>query len=61
MKISDMLKTLLPPPRIPQKRYLVIIGLALYYAAKVYTASTPSPVDDDILERIKDLADALTV
>jgi hypothetical protein len=49
----DFLKKLFPAPKIPQKRYLVIFGLALYYAAKMYVASTPDPADDDLPDRVR--------
>lgn len=54
MEVLAFLKKLFPNPRIPQKRYLVIGGLALYWILKIYTASTPNKDDDIIPELIKD-------
>lgn len=53
MKLMDWLKLILPKPKIMQKRYMVMIGLALYYAAKAYVSYTDSPEDDYYPDQIK--------
>lgn len=49
----ELLRKMFPKPIIPQKRYLLAVGLALYYAAKVYVAATPDPSDDDLPDRVR--------
>lgn len=61
MKLSKVIKRLFPIPRIPQKRYLAALGLALYYIAKLYVGSTGSSIDDQIPDMIKDVFSKLTL
>ena len=51
--LMGWIKAVFPAPRIPQKRYLVVFGFALYYAAKVYVGMTPDPADDDLPDRVR--------
>jgi hypothetical protein len=53
MSWLDKLKVIFPKPQIPQKRYLLLFGIALYYAAKVYVAWTPSPHDDNLPDEVR--------
>jgi len=52
-KLKEWLIWALPAPRIPQKRYLVLVGTILYYAAKVYVAQTPDLSDDGYPDMMK--------
>ncbi len=54
--IAKVLKFAFPKPQIPQKRYLVIAGMILYWAAKAYVVSTPSPHDDHYPDKVRDAA-----
>lgn len=47
------LKKAFPKPNIPQKRYIVLFGLAVYYGLKLYVEHTDTPVDDQMLEYVK--------
>jgi len=53
MNIMDMLKKAFPKPIIPQKRYLILFGLIIYFAAKTYVVNTPNPADDQIPDQMK--------
>ena len=48
-------KFIFPKPIIPQKRYIVALGLILYYALKIYTASTPTHIDDNLPDYARDV------
>ncbi len=54
MNLKEWFKWIFPKPQIPQKRYLVVAGLVLYYLAKGYVAITPSPHDDSYPDKIRD-------
>jgi hypothetical protein len=49
----DKLKALFPKPIMPQKRYLLLAGVVLYYAAKAYVAWTPDPRDDNWPDEVR--------
>jgi len=53
MSLLDTLEAIFPKPQIPQKRYLLVLGLALYYAAKVYVSATPDPSDDYLPDKVR--------
>jgi len=55
MNLMEMLKKVFPKPNIPQKRYLALIGMVIYMAAKVYVTMTPNPVDDAYPDAARDL------
>lgn len=50
--ILDMLKSWFPKPTL-QKRYVAMLGGVLYAVAFLYVRSTPSVVDDEWLENVK--------
>lgn len=52
-KLKDYLKAAFPKPQLPQKRYLVLLGLALYIAAKVWVAYTPTSKDDELPDQLR--------
>lgn len=58
-KILALLKKIFPHPSIAPKRYLVIAGLIIYYAFKVYVTVTPSPEDDAIPDQLKSLVEQI--
>ncbi len=53
MKLMDWIKWIFPKPQLPQKRYWVMAGIALYCAAKVYVAYTPTPDDDKYPDQLR--------
>ncbi len=52
-KCKGWLKALFPKPRIPQKRYLVIIGLCAYFILKAYVLYTPDQSDDGLPDQLR--------
>lgn len=54
-KILNGLKKALPPPRFPQKRY-ILLGLILYYSLKIYVAMTSDPSDDAWPDQLRGIA-----
>jgi len=54
MNLKDLMKLLLPKPRLPQKRYFVIAALVIYYLAKAYVTITPSKEDDAYPDNVRD-------
>jgi len=60
MNFIDMIKEvtgkLLPKPVMPQKRYIVIFLTIVYFGARLYVQSTPSPEDDMILDQLHSMA-----
>lgn len=56
MNFGDLLKQAFPKPRIPQKRYLVLVAGIVYAIARLYVESTPTPTDDAILEKAREIA-----
>lgn len=55
MKLLDLLEKIFPKPRIPQKRYIILFVIAMFAGAELYVKSTPSPTDDIIFERAREL------
>lgn len=53
--LSNWIKWLLPKPQIPQKRYLVMLGMVLYWAAKAYVAYTPETHDDSYPDDVRNV------
>ena len=51
---KDMLKKVFPKPLIPQKRYVLAVGIVVYFAMKAIVAITPSPDDDAWPDKVKD-------
>lgn len=52
-KCIKAFKKLFPKPRLPQKRYLILIGLMAYYILKLYVIQTPTKEDDDLPDDLK--------
>ncbi len=50
-KIKSVLQFTFPKPRIPQKRYVVIIVTIVYLGLKSYVMYTDDPYDDQLLEQ----------
>lgn len=56
MVSTETLKKVFPKPKLPQKRYLIIIAIILYVALKIYVAYTPGTYDDKILDDAQAIA-----
>lgn len=56
MDIWTLAKKIFPKPILPQKRYALILCVAVYMGLKVYVTMTPDPMDDLILEQAQQIA-----
>lgn len=52
-KLMKLLKTLFPKPNLLQKRYVILVGIAIYWLLKAYVISTPDPSDDNLPDQLR--------
>ncbi len=52
--MQALIKKIFPKPKLPQKRYLFLAFVIIYLAMKFYVLQTPSTLDDNIPDQIKE-------
>jgi hypothetical protein len=48
MQLHDHLKRVFPKPRLPQKRYMVLLCALIYVGLRIYTTQTTTTQDDSL-------------